>query len=168
MFVNFVFHFLDNDNEWHNVRENREKNEYFTLFLRHIFRPSCYDCQFRMLDSYADFTIGDCWNSLEDHPQLYDDKGVSTLIAHTEKAKNVWRDLKWRFNYEEEMPEIMERRFEEYIEETKQDKIRRQWKLFYLIQPWMSLEKSKIIWAHDKLPFVLRRKFNNLWKRNTK
>lgn len=63
------------------------ENLYMRGFLEDIYlRPSCYECACKSGKSRADITLGDFWG-IENHlPEFDDDKGVTIVLAHTNKA----------------------------------------------------------------------------------
>jgi len=56
-------------------------------------RPSCHKCYFKG-DRYCDFTIGDLWGVKEILPSMYDKNGVSVLTINSQKAKNIFEQIK--------------------------------------------------------------------------
>lgn len=72
---------------------------YDNLFCKMYFhniisRPSCHDCKFCTVDRKSDFTIGDFWGIEKINPEFDDGMGTSIVIAHTEKAKKIWEEIK--------------------------------------------------------------------------
>lgn len=55
-------------------------------------RYSCYNCKFNGIHRLSDYTIGDLWGD-KDHLSEHK-KGLSLVIAHTEKAISLLMDLK--------------------------------------------------------------------------
>lgn len=53
-----------------------------------ILRPSCYACPSKKGQSGSDITVADFWGVEHVLPELDDDKGVSLLLAHTDKGKD--------------------------------------------------------------------------------
>ena len=51
-----------------------------------FLRDVCYSCAYTHLDRPGDLTIGDCWRVATSHPQYDDGKGVSLVLANTEKG----------------------------------------------------------------------------------
>ena len=41
----------------------------------------------------SDFTLADCWGTVEEVPQLDDDKGLSSVIVHSSKGWRLWKEL---------------------------------------------------------------------------
>ena len=89
-----TFFFMDKNGERKQYKKYWKEDPFFQFFMRHIFRSSCYRCKFRYINtSCADFSIGDCWNAREDHPQMPAKKGISTILCHTEKAKFIFEKI---------------------------------------------------------------------------
>ena len=68
------------------------------VYLRSFFsdinvRPSCYDCQFKKRYHLTDFTIWDCFDVHKFSKALDNDKGVTRLLANTDKAKAILREM---------------------------------------------------------------------------
>lgn len=64
-----------------------QKDPFMLLFLQNMsLRPSCYGCRFRNGRSGSDLTLADLWNVGATAPEYDDDKGVSLVIANTEKG----------------------------------------------------------------------------------
>ena len=165
----FFFFFLDENNVWQQFGEDYYENPYFAYFMRHLFRSSCYQCPFRSMEaSSADFTIGDCWNVEIDHPDLSDNKGVSTIILHTSKAQDLFGYIKRSFSIEVEDISIMQGRYEEAKTEEREERKRRLWKLSNRIAQYIPLEWMRFIYMHDRIDYVIKRKFQKIWRKNSK
>lgn len=100
------------------IKDECDDNSFYQLFLSHVYRPSCYSCKFRNIRSYADFTIGDCWNADVDHPQMNSVNGISTIIVHTDKAYNIFEKVKDNFQLEVEEIEVIIARYKQYSKES--------------------------------------------------
>lgn len=69
------------------VNQHFGENVYVAAFLRNLsLRPACYECPFKSGRSGADIALGDFWGIQEEIPQLHDEKGVSLVVARTEKG----------------------------------------------------------------------------------
>jgi coenzyme F420-reducing hydrogenase beta subunit len=166
---NLSFDYMDNNGIWYPFNEYWSKNEYFSYFMRHIFMSSCYNCKFRSVyASMADFTIGDCWNAHLNHPNLPKGYGISSVICHTNKATNVFNSIKSEFMIEEEDVSIMENRYASARLEASEDKSKRLWILSNQLAAYIPLKWLRIIYMHDRLDFIIQRKLQKVWKRNTK
>lgn len=69
-----------------------ELYSYFYFFLKqHIYRDNCYICPYARRERVSDLTIGDFWGFAKIYPEvdkkiLSDERGVSCIIANTEKG----------------------------------------------------------------------------------
>lgn len=63
-------------------------------FANYIIRPSCHECKFCTVERSSDFTIGDFWGIERVRPEVDDGMGTSVVISHTEKAKEIWENIK--------------------------------------------------------------------------
>ena len=86
---NFTLRYLfDNGDEYSHTTNNPDT--YWRLFLENVdLRNSCYECQFKLMTSKADLTLGDFWCVWDMYPELYDDFGTSEIIVHTHKGKEL-------------------------------------------------------------------------------
>lgn len=68
--------------------ERKRNSIYFRSWKYGLFlRPSCEVCPFKSDNRVSDITIGDCWGFQKIAPEMYDDKGLSSLIIHSAKGK---------------------------------------------------------------------------------
>ncbi len=92
---------------WHGHNEHvffeNGKEEYKTklsqlhkdLFYAHLtIRPSCYACQYTQFPRSADISIADFWGIENFMPEFDDNKGTSMLILNTNKALNLYNEVK--------------------------------------------------------------------------
>jgi len=57
------------------------------MFLQDLcLRPACYECKFKKLKRESDLTLADFWGCDQVVPELDDDKGLSLVIVHSERA----------------------------------------------------------------------------------
>ena len=69
-------------------------NSFMKMFLGNIcLRPSCHDCEFKDLDRQSDLSLGDFWGIENVLPEMDDDYGTSLVLLHSEKGKNLFRDI---------------------------------------------------------------------------
>lgn len=62
---------------------------YFKNFYSRImFRPSCHECKFKFPNGKSDVTIADAWGVQNFAPKMFDNRGTSLVIVHTDKGKN--------------------------------------------------------------------------------
>lgn len=70
-----------------------------TFFAGLNVRPSCYACKFRTLPRVSDFTIGDCIQIGDYSHEMNDDKGTTSVWAHTERARKIAEDVQGRMRW---------------------------------------------------------------------
>lgn len=63
-------------------------------FADYTIRPSCYECGYCTPDRHSDFTLGDFWGIEKVRPDRDDGMGTSLVILHTDKAREVWEQVK--------------------------------------------------------------------------
>lgn len=63
-------------------------------FYQHImFRESCYNCSYTTPYRDADFTIADYWGIEKNAPEFDDNKGVSLVMVHTDRARQIFNAI---------------------------------------------------------------------------
>lgn len=88
---NFSFFVKTPDSE--RIESSRE-NDYMKLFLRNYsLRSSCYQCKIKTNGSMADITLGDLWGADTFLPEMNDDKGLSAIIVHTQKGREMLQGI---------------------------------------------------------------------------
>lgn len=66
------------------------ENPFMRAFLAdYILRPSCYACPSKSGKSNSDITIGDLWGVDRFNPSIDDDKGLSLVMLHNDKASAI-------------------------------------------------------------------------------
>lgn len=72
-------------------RKYAEDDPYMQGFIRDLYlRTSCYCCPFKGTDRKTDLTLGDYWGGGMLHPDMDDDKGLSLVLVHTEKGRELF------------------------------------------------------------------------------
>lgn len=71
----------------------------YNLYLRSMFlswnmRPSCFQCPFKNAKRISDFTLADAWGVYHSTPDINDNKGLSSVIVHSNKGLELWNILK--------------------------------------------------------------------------
>lgn len=67
------------------------EDTYMHGFLNNLYlRPSCYNCIAKGIDRISDFTLADFWGVQRIQPDMYDNRGTSLVLLHTDKAVDVW------------------------------------------------------------------------------
>ncbi len=65
----------------------------YAYYTRLNYRPICGVCKYANTDRISDITLGDAWGIEEKYPELNSLKGVSLVIANTQKGKNIVKTL---------------------------------------------------------------------------
>lgn len=74
--------------------EGHADNRYLLGFLINVFlRRSCYHCAYRTCERVSDLTIADYWGVDSLCPGMFDNKGTSIVLAHTERGQNILNSL---------------------------------------------------------------------------
>jgi coenzyme F420-reducing hydrogenase beta subunit len=83
--------------------EQASMNNFNRAFLsNYIQRPSCYTCEWASLTrSVGDITIGDYWGITNQHPEMFNEKGVSVIKINNEKGMKFFNEFKDQFVLEE-------------------------------------------------------------------
>lgn len=96
------YKFRNKNNGWHNyntqITYDNGSNDYIIFreniymrgFLKDLYlKSSCYNCKFKGNNILSDITLGDFWGIENIYPEIDDDKGISAVIANTEKGYNL-------------------------------------------------------------------------------
>lgn len=65
-----------------------------SMFLSWNMRPSCFQCPFKKAKRISDFTLADAWGVFHSTPDINDNKGLSSVIVHSNKGLELWNILK--------------------------------------------------------------------------
>lgn len=105
--------FRDKTNGWSNYSVKYsfgDGSTYFTYwrgdpymngFVGDLYlRPSCHACRFKGFERSSDITLGDFWGIKKQLPDMFDDKGTSVVVVHSQKGaaamKRIGPQLKTR------------------------------------------------------------------------
>lgn len=68
---------------------------YYQTFLDgKTYRECCYDCLYANTDRIGDLTIADYWGIEKQHPEFYDENGVSAIMINTKKGRDIFEQIK--------------------------------------------------------------------------
>ena len=73
------------------IDESYRENYYYHYYYQQIndsLRKSCYNCNL-IEESFSDYTIADFWGIYKYAPQNKDEEGISLVLAHNNKAKEM-------------------------------------------------------------------------------
>ena len=71
------------------------------FFSGMIIRPSCTDCRFRSQYRNSDYTIWDCFNVHSIDKSFDENLGVTRVLIHTKKGRDIFDKIKNTFKYKE-------------------------------------------------------------------
>lgn len=81
------------------IQTSVSDNPYYKGFINNYYlRPSCFECKFKGIERCSDITIGDFWAVKEYYPEFAGEYGNSSIIIRTEKARNLFANVKNRIN----------------------------------------------------------------------
>ncbi len=90
---------FDNGSEYSQSYTN---DSFIKSYLSNInLRLSCYRCSFKQQHRCADITLGDFWGVEQVAPELNDNKGVSLVLLHSEKGKEIFEKIKENILHEQ-------------------------------------------------------------------
>ncbi len=76
-------------------RELATKDPFERAFLANLtLRPSCYQCQYKTMSRVSDLTLADYWGVELVHPELKEQQGVSLVLLHSEKGRELFEAVK--------------------------------------------------------------------------
>ena len=76
------------------------KDPFIKSYLSNLnLRSSCLDCSFKQINRGSDITIGDFWGVERCCPQMADGKGVTLILAHSEKGEEIITNLASKMEY---------------------------------------------------------------------
>ena len=89
--MNILFKNSTYEKDWFS---SMKKNVYMQGFIKNLYlRPSCYACPTKCGKALSDITLADFWGIRNIHPELYSDKGVSLILANTQKGDSLLASL---------------------------------------------------------------------------
>ena len=88
-FQNMIIEF-ENGKKYQAISTNQDI--FYYHFLNNlVLRPSCYQCSYASLDRIADVTLADCFHIKEDMKDFDDRRGISFILASTDKGKDLMK-----------------------------------------------------------------------------
>ncbi len=71
------------------------KKDFFmrTFLADKVLNKACYNCKFRCLPRVADISLGDYWGVQHKEPEWPINRGISSILANTEKGKSFLQTL---------------------------------------------------------------------------
>ena len=81
-------------------RELAVKDPFERAFLANLtLRPSCYQCQYKTVSRVSDLTLADYWGVELVHPELKEQQGVSLVLLHSEKGRQLFSAASTRLSF---------------------------------------------------------------------
>ncbi len=81
-------------------RITHQKDLYMRGFTQDIYiRPACYQCQFKSIERNSDITLADFWGVDQELPTMFDDKGTSLILIHSDVGDKLWGEVQNVFRY---------------------------------------------------------------------
>lgn len=82
-------------------------NPFFrSMFKGYNMRRSCFFCTFKKRERTADITLADCWGVYDLAPLVDDNKGLSAVLIHTEKGRELWSRINSKTDFVERPFEV--------------------------------------------------------------
>lgn len=67
---------------------------YLEIFQRNLsLRRSCYNCSYKSINGISDISVGDLWGINQINPDFNDNKGISFIMIHSEKGRDVFDEI---------------------------------------------------------------------------
>jgi coenzyme F420-reducing hydrogenase beta subunit len=108
------------------IFKNRKKNIYFRSWRYGLFtRPACEICPFKSDNRVSDITIADCWGFQKIAPELYDSKGLSSVIVHSARGKALFDAIANQLVFKETSVDDVKEYNPDYIRSQRFDHSRR-------------------------------------------
>ncbi len=63
------------------------------FFSDYALRPHCHNCEFASINKPSEITIADYWGLKDEHPDFFDENGVSAVITHNKKGEQLIKEL---------------------------------------------------------------------------
>ena len=98
----------------------------------YCLRPSCYNCAFKSIRRQSDITLGDFWGIENELPEMYDDKGTSLVLIHSDKGRALFKSVSDTMTKRSVFPEVVLKHNPSAVQSAKLDSTRE--KFFSVIQ----------------------------------
>lgn len=81
-------------------RIHNSQDLFMKAFVGNIcLRNSCSNCQAKGIARCTDFTLGDYWGIWNQHPEFDDNKGTSVVFVHSQKGRDLLKQLHDKTEY---------------------------------------------------------------------
>lgn len=76
------------------IIESMKENKFYKIYQKNeSLRESCYNCKSLVINSVAEFSVGDLWGAESISPIMYDDMGTSLVIVRGVQGKELFSKL---------------------------------------------------------------------------
>jgi serine acetyltransferase/coenzyme F420-reducing hydrogenase beta subunit len=137
------------------------KNLYFKSLRANVFtRPACENCQFKNKNRVSDITLADCWGWKKIAPELNDNRGLSSIVVHTEKGIDLLNAVREQLVIKDTFLTDIEAFNSNYICSESYDKIKRA--AFWKDYKKMAFKSLIMKYANENKKKVFLRKIKNI------
>ena len=144
------FSYVTQKNERKDFWEDCIKNPYYSYFMHHNFRPSCFRCHFRnSYSSGADITIGDAISDSSFGKE--GDNNVSTIVIHSERGNEAFDAVSKTILYENQDLLTLDKNYQSSIRTAYWDWLRTPWELSSYLAMKYPLEKVRRVYETPSL-----------------
>ena len=102
-----------------------ETDPYYKTFLdSKTYREVCYNCKYANENRVGDITLADYWGIEKEHPEFYDENGVSAILINTIKGKEIFEKVRDNIEVEKSTIEKVARKNGNLTHSSKRDVVR--------------------------------------------
>lgn len=84
--------------------QSYESQLFKSIFHSHLgMNEGCFECKYTSINRISDITLADFWGVKKQHPDLFDENGVSFVLINSSKGQNVFNHCK---NIEEQLVSV--------------------------------------------------------------
>jgi len=113
------------ENKKESINLSFTEDKYVIAFGADILhRNTCYDCRYKGTNSNADIVIGDYWGCSTKLLKKSKNKGINSVIVHTEKGKELMEKIENLFEFNNEKLESISLENKPIIQPVKYNNIR--------------------------------------------
>ncbi|GHV70002.1 hypothetical protein AGMMS49928_15580 [Spirochaetia bacterium] len=148
------------------------KDLYFKSLRNNVFtRPACELCKFKNENRVSDITLADCWGWRKIASEMYDNRGLSSIVVHTNKGADLLEAIRDQLVVKESSLIDLEEFNSNYIHSESVDRKKRDafWRDYKtmpfknLIRKYANGSKKEIFFYNAKkigrkiIPTIIRR-----------
>lgn len=125
---------------------------YINGFIQNLYiRPSCSNCPAKSGSSMADITLADYWGVSAQYPALNDEKGVSAILAHSEKGNRLVQKAQLKV-----LPADYDNFVKNNVSYTESARLSDNRELFWQLFPEMGIAAVGKIRNKEQKPLLIR------------